>query len=226
MVSAGGISGPYPVPRSSTVPMPPWVPPPRLLHVRRRARRRRRRFRVTRRGWVVFTLLPLLAVRRRYLAPAGERPRCPWPASMMARSTGPTPPRRSLTLYFRPPGRGRHSHLERRGPAGRPSPTSPPTVRLGDLGDGDYAAGGRSRPRSAGSYRPRGTRVQVDATPPSAEVLEPTGPVPPIDPMVVRIATDDPWPRPPSTGWRPRWPRTASFPSPSTAPRRHRLWFG
>ena len=66
------------------------------------------------------------------------------------------------------------------------------SVPLGDLGDGDYAVVAEvDRGALAPTVRVEGG-FSVDATPPSAQVLEPTGPVPPVDPMVVRIATDDP----------------------------------
>jgi hypothetical protein len=64
-------------------------------------------------------------------------------------------------------------------------------VALGELGDGVYALVAEV---DRGSLAPT-VRLErafsVDATPPSAEILEPTGPVSPVDPMVVRVATDD-----------------------------------
>jgi hypothetical protein len=65
-------------------------------------------------------------------------------------------------------------------------------VALGDLSDGQYALAVEVDRGSLAPTVALQRAFSVDATPPSAEILEPTGPVPPIDPMVVRVATDDP----------------------------------
>ena len=66
------------------------------------------------------------------------------------------------------------------------------SVPLGNLGDGEYSIVAEvDRGRLSPTVRLE-REFRVDATAPTAEVLEPTGPVPPLDPLVIRVATDDP----------------------------------
>ena len=152
-------------------------------------RRRRRRFRVTRRGWIVFTLAPLLVLA------AVTLPQLAKPAVSLAGvvdgeiyglESAPT----LLTLTFDRPVETVRVTLNGDDLAVDLTDLSA-SVTLGGLGDGEYALVAEvDRGSLAPTVRLEQT-FSVDATPPSAEILEPTGPVPPIDPMVVRVATND-----------------------------------
>jgi hypothetical protein len=153
-------------------------------------RLRRRRLRVTRRGWVVFTLGPALAVA------AGVWPQLATPevsltgvddGEVYGVETAPT----VVTLSFDRPVEAVRATLNGRVLTVDITDLTA-VVPLGDLGDGEYAL---TVEVDRGSLAPTVSLQRafgVDAAPPSVEILEPTGPVPPIDPMLVRVATDDP----------------------------------
>ncbi len=152
-------------------------------------RRRRRRFRVTRRGWVVFTLGPVLALAA-VISPQLARPEVSLSGVEDGKVYGPGTAPTLLTLSFDRPVQAVSVTLN-----GNDLPVDVTDlvadVPLGELGDGVYTLVAEV---DRGSLAPT-VRLErafsVDATPPSAEILEPTGPVPPVDPMVVRVATDD-----------------------------------
>ena len=153
-------------------------------------RRRLRRFRVTRRGWLVFTLVPLLAVAA-VILPQLAKPEVSLAGvedgEVYGLETAPT----LLTLSFDRPVEAVNVTLN-----GNALPVEitdlTAAIPLGDLGDGAYALIAEVDRGSLAPTVRLDRSFTVDATPPSAQVLEPTGPVPPIDPMVVRVATDDP----------------------------------
>jgi hypothetical protein len=152
-------------------------------------RRRRRRFRVTRRGWIVFTLVPLLALAA-VIWPQFATAEVSLTGVEDGQTYGLDTAPSSLTLSFdRPVEEVRVTLNDDELPAEITGLTS--VVPLGDLGDGDYVfAAEIDRGALAPTVRLERT-FSIDATPPSAEVLEPIEPVPPVDPMVMRIATDD-----------------------------------
>lgn len=153
-------------------------------------RRRRRRLRVTRRGWVVFTMGPALALAA-VIWPQLAAPE----VSLMGVDDGevygadtvPT----DFTLSFDRPVEAVRVTLNGRALTVEGTDHNA-LVPLGDLGHGEYSLAVEV---DRGSLAPT-VRLErmftVDATPPSVEILEPVEPVPPIDPMVVRVATDDP----------------------------------
>jgi hypothetical protein len=153
-------------------------------------RRKRRRLRVTRRGWVVFTVGPALALAA-VIWPQLAAPEVSVTGVEDGEVYGPGNTPAVLALSF-----DRRVDTVRASLNGRPLTVDvtdfTAVAPLGDLGDGEYSLAVEV---DRGSLAPTVSlqRVfRVDATPPSAEVLEPTGPVPPVDPMVMRVATDDP----------------------------------
>lgn len=152
-------------------------------------RRLPRRFRVTRRGWVVFTLIPLLTAAA-VVWPQLTAPEVSLVGVEDGAIYGPDTAPTSLTLSFNRPVEEVRVTLN-----GNELPVTvtdlTTAIPLGELGGGDYAVVAEV---DRGALAPT-VRLEraftIDATPPSAEVLEPTVAVPPIDPMVLRVATDD-----------------------------------
>ena len=152
-------------------------------------RRRRRRFRVTRRGWLVFTLVPVLAVAA-VVGPQLAKPEVSLTGLEDGGVYGPETAPSLLALAFDRPVESVTVTLN-----GNDLPVDitdlTAAIPLGDLGDGDYELVAEVDRGSLAQTVRMERSFSVDATPPSAEILEPTGPVPPIDPMVMRVATDD-----------------------------------
>ena len=153
------------------------------------AGRRRRRLRITRRGWVVFSLLPLLALAAALL-PQLARPEVTLAGVDDGKVYGPSTAPTGITLSFdRPVETVTVTLNDEELSVDLVDRTA--AARLGDLLDGDYSVVVEvDRGPMAATVRLERS-FRVDATPPSSELLEPSGPVPPNDPVVMRIATDD-----------------------------------
>jgi hypothetical protein len=151
---------------------------------------RRHRLRVTRRGWVVFIAVPLLALGAT-IWPQLARPEVSLAGVEDGEVYGPATAPSSAVISFDRPVQTVTVTLNGDDlPVDLSDGTA--AVRFGDLTGGDYALVAEV---DRGSLAPT-VRLErsfiIDSTPPSAEVLDPLGPVPPNDPMVVRIGTDDP----------------------------------
>jgi hypothetical protein len=153
-------------------------------------RRRRRRFRVTRRGWVVFTLGPAVAVAA-VVWPQFATPEVSLSGVEDGVVYGVTTAPTNINLAFDRPVESVRATLNGDDLTVDVTDLSA-VVALGDLSDGHYALAVEVDRGSLAPTVSLERAFSVDATPPSAEILEPTGPLPPIDPMVVRVATDDP----------------------------------
>ena len=145
---------------------------------------------MTRRGWVVFIVVPLLALAGA-LSPQLARPEVSLKGVEDGEVYGPATAPASITLSFdRPVQTVTVTLNDEEVPVELGDLTA--SAQLGDLADGDYSVVAEvDRGRMAPTVRLE-RAFRVDATPPSAQLLDPSGPVPPNDQMVVRIATDDP----------------------------------
>ncbi|MGH8928667.1 MAG: hypothetical protein ACRDWH_09975, partial [Acidimicrobiia bacterium] len=165
----------------------------RPLQARLPRRRRRRSPRggltITRRGWVVFTVLPLLA------ASAVVWPQLATPLVTMTGIEegavfGPRTAPSEISLTFDRRVRqvtgsldGMDLQVEVAG--------SSATASIGNLADGDHQL---VIEVDRGPLAPAARLERsftIDATPPSMEVIDPVGPVPPTEPMTLRLRTDD-----------------------------------
>ena len=163
---------------------------PTATSTRHAGGRRKRRSRITRRGWLVFTGLPLI-VAALVVGPQLTSPEVSLAGVIDGETYGLDSAPTGLTLTFDRPVRDVIVTLN-----GDPVPVEltdlTAAVPLMNLSDGEYALVAQvDRGALAPTVRLERT-FAIDATPPSAEILEPTGPVPPVEPMMIRVATDDP----------------------------------
>jgi len=151
---------------------------------------RRPRFRVTRRGWIVFTVIPVLAAAAAIIWPQLASPAVTLTGVENGAVYGPSTVPTGISLTF-----------DRRVETVNASINGEDlqvlvddltaTLALGNLGGGDHVFVAEiDRGALAPTVRIEAT-FTIDALPPSLEVLDPTGPVPPIDPLVVIVTTDD-----------------------------------
>ncbi|MBK5266417.1 MAG: hypothetical protein JJE47_03200 [Acidimicrobiia bacterium] len=154
-----------------------------------RQSRQGRRLRVTRRGWIVFTMIPI-AVAAAIVWPRFASPVVTLTGIIEGATYGPSTVPTGVSLSFDRPVEAVTASIDG-SDLGVSIVDLSATLTLDSLGHGDHLLVAEvDRGSLAATVRIQ-RAFRVDLTGPLIEVLDPTGPVPPMEPLVVIASTDD-----------------------------------